>query len=295
MRWPRCAVGRAVARTDRPNLSLSDAKEQSVSSHTLLPSLLITRRPPPSISAPSKRNWQSSSGSSSPRLVRRTALGALSGLMRIAGGGGSGPGVGFDVARTGIASVGFVGCALPSLLSTSVALEQHAVPSVGKSSLMSGLTGTTSEVAAYGALSPWSASRRPPDIPCTEFTTLTTVPGTLNVHGAKVQILDLPGIIEGAKDGKGRGRQVIAGAWPSHLLTAYHTNHHAVARSCNLLFIVLDVLKPLGDKKIIEDELEGFGIRSVCASVYTIDRGRLRTGSTRYRRTSSSRKRIRAA
>ena len=26
-----------------------------------------------------------------------------------------------------------------------------------------------------------------------------------------VQLLDLPGIIEGAKDGKGRGRQVIAG------------------------------------------------------------------------------------
>ncbi|GAA94595.1 uncharacterized protein L969DRAFT_629396 [Mixia osmundae IAM 14324] len=122
---------------------------------------------------------------------------------------GGGAGVGFDVARTGIASVGFVG-----------------FPSVGKSSLMSGLTGTTSEVAAY------------------EFTTLTTVPGTMNVHGAKVQILDLPGIIEGAKDGKGRGRQVIA-----------------VARSCNLLFLVLDVCKPLGDKKIIEDELEGFGIR----------------------------------
>lgn len=26
-----------------------------------------------------------------------------------------------------------------------------------------------------------------------------------------LQLLDLPGIIEGAKDGKGRGRQVIAG------------------------------------------------------------------------------------
>jgi ribosome-interacting GTPase 1 len=26
-----------------------------------------------------------------------------------------------------------------------------------------------------------------------------------------MKILDLPGIIEGAKDGKGRGRQVIAG------------------------------------------------------------------------------------
>lgn len=101
--------------------------------------------------------------------------------------------MGFDVARTGIASVGFIG-----------------FPSVGKSTLMSGLTGTTSEVAAY------------------EFTTLTTVPGTMDVHGAKLQILDLPGIIEGAKDGKGRGRQVIA-----------------VARTCNLIFIVLDVCKPL--------------------------------------------------
>jgi ribosome-interacting GTPase 1 len=35
----------------------------------------------------------------------------------------------------------------------------------------------------------------------------------------------------------------------------------SVARTCNLIFIVLDVLKPLGDKKIIESELEGFGIR----------------------------------
>lgn len=34
-----------------------------------------------------------------------------------------------------------------------------------------------------------------------------------------------------------------------------------VARTCHLIFIVLDVLKPLGDKKIIETELEGFGIR----------------------------------
>ncbi|KAH9050002.1 P-loop containing nucleoside triphosphate hydrolase protein [Lactarius hengduanensis] len=125
------------------------------------------------------------------------------------GGGGGGGGVGFDVARTGVASVGFVG-----------------FPSVGKSTLMSKLTGTHSEVSAI------------------DFTTLTTVPGTLKVHGAPIQILDLPGIIEGANDGRGRGRQVIA-----------------VARTCNLIFIVLDVLKPLGDKKLIEAELEGFGIR----------------------------------
>lgn len=40
---------------------------------------------------------------------------------------------------------------------------------------------------------------------------LIRVPGTITVHGAPIQILDLPGIIEGAKDGRGRGRQVIAG------------------------------------------------------------------------------------
>lgn len=34
-----------------------------------------------------------------------------------------------------------------------------------------------------------------------------------------------------------------------------------MARTCNLILIVLDVLKPLGHKKIIENELEGFGIR----------------------------------
>ncbi|KAF8528763.1 P-loop containing nucleoside triphosphate hydrolase protein [Hysterangium stoloniferum] len=132
-------------------------------------------------------------------------------LIAPSGGGGGGAGIGFDVARTGIASVGFVG-----------------FPSVGKSTLMSKLTGTHSEVSAI------------------DFTTLTTVPGTVKVHGAPIQILDLPGIIEGANDNRGRGRQVIA-----------------VARTCNLIFIfqVLDVLKPLNDKRIIEGELEGFGIR----------------------------------
>lgn len=124
-------------------------------------------------------------------------------------GGGGGGGIGFDVQRTGVASVGFIG-----------------FPSVGKSTLLSLLTGTHSEAAAY------------------EFTTLTTVPGCVVYNGAKIQMLDLPGIIQGAKDGKGRGRQVIA-----------------VAKTCHLIFIVLDVLKPLTDKKIIETELEGFGIR----------------------------------
>jgi ribosome-interacting GTPase 1 len=43
------------------------------------------------------------------------------------------------------------------------------------------LAGVYSEVAAY------------------EFTTLTTVPGVIRYKGAKIQLLDLPGIIEGAK------------------------------------------------------------------------------------------------
>jgi len=122
---------------------------------------------------------------------------------------GGGTGEGFDVSKTGDARVGFVG-----------------FPSVGKSTLLSNLAGVYSEVAAY------------------EFTTLTTVPGCIKYKGAKIQLLDLPGIIEGAKDGKGRGRQVIA-----------------VARTCSLIFIVLDCLKPLQHKKLLEHELEGFGIR----------------------------------
>lgn len=122
---------------------------------------------------------------------------------------GGGGGDGFDVSKTGDARVGLVG-----------------FPSVGKSTLLNKLTGTFSEVAAY------------------EFTTLTCVPGVFKYKGAKVQLLDLPGIIEGAKDGKGRGKQVIA-----------------VARTCSLILIVLDVLKPMVHKRIIEKELEGFGIR----------------------------------
>lgn len=50
-------------------------------------------------------------------------------LLTPAGSSGGGAGVGFDVAKTGVARVGFVG-----------------FPSVGKSTLMSKLTGTHSEV-----------------------------------------------------------------------------------------------------------------------------------------------------
>lgn len=69
-------------------------------------------------------------------------------LLAPSSSGGGGAGAGFDVARTGVASIGFIG-----------------FPSVGKSTLMSRLTGQHSEVAAY------------------EFTTLTSVPGQVQYNG----------------------------------------------------------------------------------------------------------------
>jgi ribosome-interacting GTPase 1 len=87
------------------------------------------------------------------------------------GGGSSSTGEGFDVARNGDARVALIG-----------------FPSAGKSSLLNLLTATESEAAAY------------------EFTTLTCIPGVLNYKGSKIQVLDLPGIIEGAAHGAGRGK-----------------------------------------------------------------------------------------
>ena len=60
-----------------------------------------------------------------------------------------------------------------------------------QSTLLSTLTKTESVTAAY------------------EFTTLTCNPGVIEYENANIQLLDLPGIIEGAAQGKGRGRQVI--------------------------------------------------------------------------------------
>ena len=59
-------------------------------------------------------------------------------------------------------------------------------------------------------------------------------------------MLDLPGIIEGAAGGKGRGREVIA-----------------VARSADLVLMVLDAERESNNqhRNILERELETMGIR----------------------------------
>ncbi|KAJ5270448.1 hypothetical protein N7505_006206 [Penicillium chrysogenum] len=130
-------------------------------------------------------------------------------LLEPVGGAGSGGGAGFDVSKSGDARVALVG-----------------FPSVGKSTFLSKITKTKSEAAAYS------------------FTTLTAIPGVLEYGGAEIQILDLPGIIEGASEGKGRGRQVIS-----------------AAKTSDLILMVLDATKRAEQRALLEAELDAVGIR----------------------------------
>nr|ADD38304.1 Developmentally-regulated GTP-binding protein 2 [Lepeophtheirus salmonis] len=118
-------------------------------------------------------------------------------------------GEGFDVLKSGDARVAMIG-----------------FPSVGKSTLLSTITKTESAQASC------------------EFTTLTCIPGVIDYKGANIQLLDLPGIIEGAAQGKGRGRQVIA-----------------VARTADLVLMILDATKKDIHKDLLERELHSVGIR----------------------------------
>ena len=115
---------------------------------------------------------------------------------------------GFDVRRSGDATVVFIG-----------------LPSVGKSTLLNKLTDAKSTVGAF------------------TFTTLTVVPGMMEYRGARIQVLDLPGIIKGASTGKGLGKRILS-----------------VARSADLVLLVLDVFQPFHEDVLV-NELGNIGIR----------------------------------
>ncbi|MFH1222345.1 MAG: GTP-binding protein [Candidatus Micrarchaeota archaeon] len=135
---------------------------------------------------------------------------------------------GFDMKKSGDATVAIIG-----------------MPSVGKSTLLNRITNAESKTAAYA------------------FTTLKCIPGIMEYNKAKIQILDLPGIIEGAKDGKGRGREVIG-----------------VARSADLVLIMLEATNAEKEYHIILRELYGFGIRLNTKPPEIIIKKKLRGGLT---------------
>jgi len=99
------------------------------------------------------------------------------------------------------------------------------LPSVGKSTILNHITNAKSRVAPYA------------------FTTLTVVPGLLEYQGARIQILDLPGIISGAATGTGRGKRVLS-----------------VAKNADLILLVLDVFQPDQVSTLVK-ELYEIGIR----------------------------------
>jgi len=115
---------------------------------------------------------------------------------------------GFDVRRTGDATIVLIG-----------------LPSVGKSTLLNKMTKAKSTVGAF------------------TFTTLTVVPGMMEYRGAKIQVLDLPGIIKGASTGKGLGRRILS-----------------VARTADLVLLLLDVFQPYHEDVLV-NELGNIGIR----------------------------------
>lgn len=134
-------------------------------------------------------------------------------------------GTGYGVRKSGDASVAILG-----------------FPSVGKSTLLNALTGAQSKTAAY------------------EFTTLDAIPGVMIFNGAKIQIIDIPGIIRGAARGVGRGKEVFG-----------------VVRASDLILIVVDAASP-NQLATLTKEVYDAGIRTNTRKPQVVVKGKTRGG-----------------
>ncbi len=117
-------------------------------------------------------------------------------------------GRGFSIKKSGDVTVGLIG-----------------LPNTGKSTLLNQLTKASSKIGDY------------------DFTTLEVIPGMMEYKGADIQLLDLPGLIEGASKGRGKGREILS-----------------AIRNVDLLLLMIDV-QLLEHIELIEKELYGAGLR----------------------------------
>jgi len=97
-------------------------------------------------------------------------------------------------------------------------------PSSGKTSLINALSNAELKTGAYA------------------FTTLKPQAATIHVFGVDFQLIDLPGLIEGAAFGKGFGKRVLA-----------------VARNADGFIFVDDLSRPVEELRQIINELESYG------------------------------------
>ena len=122
--------------------------------------------------------------------------------------GGGGPSI--AVKKEGAAQIALVG-----------------LPNVGKSSLLRALTNADVDVASYA------------------FTTVQPIPGMMHHRDVQIQLVEVPGLVEGAALGKGMGPQLLS-----------------VVRNADAIAIVIDLSRdPIKQMEVLLREFERAGIK----------------------------------
>ncbi|WP_297490911.1 GTP-binding protein [Thermococcus sp.] len=122
--------------------------------------------------------------------------------------GGGGPSI--AVKKEGAAQIALVG-----------------LPNVGKSSLLRALTNADVDVASYA------------------FTTVQPIPGMMHHRDVQIQLVEVPGLVEGAALGKGMGPQLLS-----------------VVRNADAIAMVIDLSRdPIKQMEVLLREFERAGIK----------------------------------